>query len=134
MRSSRAVTRRTERERPGGSSAESSAAEGSAAKGSAAGATALVRQKNGLTRRLLPEAEMPGLAAWWLLAAAVAAGLALAGAFPPVGAWPLAIAHGLLAGRELVVKDDGVRTCYKDPVIGPIACHMDIVTIRIERA
>jgi apolipoprotein N-acyltransferase len=33
-----------------------------------------------------------GLPAWWSLAAALAAGLALAGAFPPVGAWPLAIA------------------------------------------
>ena len=33
----------------------------------------------------------PGLAGWWSLAAAFAAGLALAGAFPPVGFWPLAI-------------------------------------------
>ncbi|HEX9065935.1 MAG TPA: apolipoprotein N-acyltransferase [Streptosporangiaceae bacterium] len=33
-----------------------------------------------------------GLSRWWSLAAAVAAGLALAGAFPPVGFWPLAAA------------------------------------------
>ncbi len=33
-----------------------------------------------------------GLGRWWSLAAAFAAGLALAGAFPPVGFWPLAIA------------------------------------------
>jgi apolipoprotein N-acyltransferase len=33
----------------------------------------------------------PGLTRWWSLAAAFAAGLALAGAFPPVGFWPLAI-------------------------------------------
>ena len=34
----------------------------------------------------------PGLGRWWSLAVAFAAGLALAGAFPPVGFWPLAIA------------------------------------------
>ncbi|HEX5189935.1 MAG TPA: apolipoprotein N-acyltransferase, partial [Streptosporangiaceae bacterium] len=34
----------------------------------------------------------PGLNPWWSLAAAVAAGLALAGAFPPFGFWPLAAA------------------------------------------
>ncbi|HUC57659.1 MAG TPA: apolipoprotein N-acyltransferase [Streptosporangiaceae bacterium] len=56
-----------------------------------AGATAPVRQRIGLTRPLVPEAERPGLSAWWSLAAALAAGLALAGAFPPVGVWPLAI-------------------------------------------
>ena len=33
-----------------------------------------------------------GLNRWWSLAAAVAAGLALAGAFPPAGFWPLAAA------------------------------------------
>jgi apolipoprotein N-acyltransferase len=33
-----------------------------------------------------------GLGRWWSLAASFAAGLALAGAFPPVGFWPLAIA------------------------------------------
>ncbi len=32
----------------------------------------------------------PGLNRWWSLAAAFAAGLALAGAFPPFGFWPLA--------------------------------------------
>jgi apolipoprotein N-acyltransferase len=34
----------------------------------------------------------PGLRGWWSLGVAIAAGLALAGAFPPVGIWPLAIA------------------------------------------
>jgi apolipoprotein N-acyltransferase len=34
----------------------------------------------------------PGLNGWWSLLATFAAGLALAGAFPPVGFWPLAIA------------------------------------------
>ena len=34
----------------------------------------------------------PGLNLWWSLAAAFAAGLALAGAFPPFGFWPLASA------------------------------------------
>ncbi len=34
----------------------------------------------------------PGLNRWWSLAAAFAAGLALAGAFPPFGFWPLASA------------------------------------------
>jgi apolipoprotein N-acyltransferase len=39
----------------------------------------------------------PGLPRWWSLLAAVAAGLALAGAFPPFGFWPLASAGpGLL--------------------------------------
>ena len=33
-----------------------------------------------------------GLGTWWSLAAATAAGLTLAAAFPPVGIWPLAIA------------------------------------------
>ncbi len=35
-------------------------------------------------------ARWPGLGGWWSLLAALAAGLALAGAFPPVGFWPLA--------------------------------------------
>ncbi len=54
--------------------------------------TALVRPKADPTRRALPESERQGLRPWWSLATATAAGLALAGAFPPVGFWPLAIA------------------------------------------
>jgi apolipoprotein N-acyltransferase len=50
-----------------------------------------VSQPTGLTSRLLASGERGGLAGWWSFGAAVAAGLALAGAFPPVGAWPLAI-------------------------------------------
>ncbi len=38
-----------------------------------------------------PERQ-PGLPAWWSAGLALCAGLALAGAFPPVGIWPLAIA------------------------------------------
>src|SRR6185437_14131297 len=37
-------------------------------------------------------ASWGGLGTWWSLAAATAAGLTLAAAFPPVGIWPLAIA------------------------------------------
>lgn len=36
-------------------------------------------------------AAWPGLTGWWSLIAAFAAGLTLAGAFPPAGFWPLAI-------------------------------------------
>jgi apolipoprotein N-acyltransferase len=50
-----------------------------------------VSQPNGLTSRLLASGEPSGLPGWWSFGAAVAAGLALAGAFPPVGVWPLAI-------------------------------------------
>ncbi len=38
-----------------------------------------------------PAAGWPGLSGRWSLPAAFAAGLALAGAFPPVGFWPLAV-------------------------------------------
>jgi apolipoprotein N-acyltransferase len=51
----------------------------------------------GLAGRLLADGERAGFGGWWSLVLAVAAGLALAGAFPPVGVWPLAIAGpGLL--------------------------------------
>src|SRR5258707_12970103 len=52
-----------------------------------------------------PAAGWPGLSRRWSLPAAFAAGLALAGAFPPVGFWPLAaVAPGLL---RLAVCGDG---------------------------
>ena len=43
-------------------------------------------------RPLRADSERDGLPGWWSFGLAVAAGLALAAAFPPVGAWPLAIA------------------------------------------
>lgn len=44
------------------------------------------------TARGVQATGWPGLGGWWSLLAALAAGLALAGAFPPAGFWPLAIA------------------------------------------
>ncbi len=73
MRSSRADTRRIQRDQPGDP-------------------TAPATRRIGLTWRPSTGEERPGLSGWWSLGGAVAAGLALAGAFPPVGVWPLAVA------------------------------------------